>query len=642
MAKKIGSRRSKPELHPVHNSRIDFLEYYSEEEVRKARQYVMDCFEASKNYRAGRREEWLEYYMAYRAFSPFYEERDTWQSALYIPECYKAIAVKRPRLIDAIFAVPPIFTAVPEKPSETNTAKQWEYYIDTLMWRSKYFMTHYEIETERLMYGTSIPKIEYCNNDDFDGFTGTRVVATDLFDIYPAPHSPDVYKAAFIEHRDVTHIEKIKHRVKTGLYNKKAVDGIKSGDATDYLSVADRERVIGYAAYDSSDKLSKDMHEVIEYWGWWYDEDKDERFDIVMTVVDRKHVIRFEETPYVIGIPNAEGDDYWYAIKPFVQYWDTKVPHEFYGIGEIELIKDMNYAINDSVNLMQDSALLSLAPVYQAQINQILGKDMKKIDFSPGRVIQTLTPNALQPLQRDMGWLNGYEVKGDLKHEIEATTGTYPQIRGEALKRTVKATEHVSLVEEANMMFRECIQMEEFASLWPQAKMIQMLEYQYTDEKTFAIVRGEENVSAFMEVTPSEMKFDGAFRLQVASLYGQKSVMAAKWKDFIDVSLSLQQAGVPVKVDFQKALELWANTIDLKDKSVFQPSPEQQPANPLSGVPEQQTRLQSGSGEMAAAEQQGQAIGAIPDGQEAVLSLIQSKLEEVGAMQPGGPAIRSL
>lgn len=624
MPRKIKSSH-KPYLHPINNPGINFLDYYDEEKIRAATTFVTTKFTESKTFRTGLRADWIEYYMAYRGQSDFYKSRPTWQSAVWIPKTLEFIETKKPRMMQALFDVPPLFTAVPNQPQYIESGVQWEYYLDTLTNRMGYYLTHHEIVTEQLIYGTSIAKLKYDNNDSFDGYTGTRVVPCDLFDVYPDPSGKDIPSCKFVIHREIKHIEEIKWMEKRGLY--KNVDKLKAGDSQTYFSNIDRLKAIGQSRDEI--ELNGDMHETLEYHGWWVDKDTKERFDVIMVVIDRATMVRFEETPYVVKTEDESGEYEW-ALKPFIQFWDIKLPHEFYGMGECELMRDLQLQLNDFHNLISDAAMLSLAPVYQAQVNALVNKNA--ITFEPGSVIETYYPDALKPLQRDFGWMQGMVLEDRYSKELEAVTGMFSQLRGELASRTVKATEHMSLVEESNARVKQCIQMDEVSSLMPMAKMIQMMEMQFTTDEVFAIVRGDENVE-FMKLNPSTMKYDGAFILQVSSLYGQKGVMAQRRKDLIMMAIELAKAGYPMPIDMAKAFKLWGQAIDIKDKSLFEPPQ----ANPMSGVPQLPRLNQPNPEEAAGIAAQGQGGGGqLPSNPSELFNIIKSEMMSQGAGAIGG------
>lgn len=536
-----------------------------------------------------RRERWYEYYQLYRSYSPYYENRPDWMSSFFVPKTFEAIETSKPRILSAIFDTPPVWSSMPAKPEFQSAGKQWEYYLDTRQRLMNFYMTMYETVSSFLTYDAAFLKVYY-QNDDF--YEGVIAEPRDIFDIFPDPFARSMNfkqrsrRPRFIVDRDVCHLALLHELQASKLYQN--VDKIKKGPVgKSYLSELDRQQLIGYSGSNSL-PMENDMHEVLEYWGVWCDTenpDKPEYFDVVATIVDRGTLVRFEECPYVVPVNDG---DFWYAIQPYILFRNIALPGELYGIGLPEQIRYLQLELNDRRNQIADAAQLAISPVYEYVVNSLVDEDV--VTFAPGSRIPTYMPNALRPLQRDMNWLHGYGDTEHIERDIQKTTGLTDSLQGHPLQRTVKATEHISNVEEANVRQKLPVDLMSQTSLNDLGRMIYLMEHQYTRDDVFAQIMDAGEVAAFVKIDPSKLKFEGDFTIQINSLYGQKGVAAQRRIELAKLALEFFSAQVipPGSVDFLKILKLIADATDIREKDIIitpsQPAVQPQP-DMLGGIP---------------------------------------------------------
>ena len=133
--------------------------------------------------------------------------------------------------------------------------------------------------------------------------------------------------------------------------------------------------------------------EILEYW-------EDER---VITVADGRVVIRDDKNPYSCG-------------KPFIHIVDQVVPHEFYGIGEIEQIESLQYELNDWRNHRMDGKTLTLNPMWWVPP----GVDLDDFIAEPGALFTG--PQPPQPIDVRGDKRSDYReeevIKGDITNLI--------------------------------------------------------------------------------------------------------------------------------------------------------------------------------------------------------------------------------
>ncbi len=572
MARKIKSDKSRW-LHPVHSGVINLLDYYDKEKIEKLTAFIVKKFNVSRDWREPLRDMWIEHYQLYRGYSQYYESTPTWQSAYFINKCFEMVETVLPRIQGAIYDIPPRVVAIPQSPEFAEEASMSERLLETRATQTNQYFTDLITNKSTLFYGTGWQKLVY---DISRNYEGTRWNHCDIFDVYPDPSRSEVPQMRNITHREVLHREELQLQEELGVW--RGTKDVPAKGTNNYFSALDRLRSIGKT--DRQESEMEDYHECLEYWGKWQDPDTKEWLDIVGVVVDRKYLVRAEECPYVLQ-DRKEG--YWYAIKPFVKFIHVPVPGETYGIGIIEQMKQTNLVMNDLRNMKMDAIQFTVSPTYM--VNSAALVDPNKVVFGPGEAIEVLddgSPNdPVRPIRKDLSWTAAEGQEDRLDQEIRDVTGVQRPISGRETETRQTATQWVSALQEANGRFRLIVQILEQGPITEQAHMTYNMERQYTDEPVLAKLFSAKDVTAWAKITPTQLKGEFDMRLQPATQYGHKGLVAQQIKAFIEDALKIP--GAIERLDVPKLMGKLLDAYDIKDKSLILQLQPAAPPQPMAG-----------------------------------------------------------
>lgn len=259
---------------------------------------------------------------------------------------------------------------------------------------------------------------------------------------------------------------------------------------------------------------------------------------------------RFEEDNYEVRIAGQKKtlykDHNIYPHKqiPIIPVWDYKLPQEFAGMGEPEVIRWQQLEVNKIHNLLLDSLLLAVAQRYA--VRQDLLKDPHSINFSNPfkpvllKALPGLTVNqAFMPLPQPDVKRSPFMLMDLVKETIQQTTGATDFITSTNESQTDTATESNNLVAATTNRIREKIRQMDEVSL---AKLVEQwhacyplfyteeLDYRLRGEKGFVryipLDRREANESdELVQKAAKEMDATGATLEEVYLNAGYKQVL---------------------------------------------------------------------------------------------------------------------
>ena len=291
--------------------------------IEDAKELVLKRFNVSEKYTQPFFTRFQEYYRLYR--SELESGRLPWRSNLFISKTFEIVETVAPRIAQAQRT----FTTLPVEGMDTGNA---EAYSDLLKFQfSKTNMEDIleELVKEALIYGTAV-----CKTSWKDGMPNPEVV--DIFDFFPDPKARNAEEMKYGIHRLERDIEDLEQNPN---YKKEVIERLKSQKSSDLPSNQERMYREGLIGVNSSD-TSRQRYRVLEYWG-------DFRGEPYIIVLAGNEVLRCDKNPYTN----------W---NPFTVIRDTIVPHEFYGIGEIEPVVSLQNELNDIRNQRMDNVKINL------------------------------------------------------------------------------------------------------------------------------------------------------------------------------------------------------------------------------------------------------------------------------------------
>lgn len=245
----------------------------------------------------------------------------------------------------------------------------------------------------------------------FDGLWYEFVNMKD-FVVYPA-NSADISKSMQI-HKTFYNISDIKQMDEKngGVYrNTDEIDSANTAiNDTDDLFAKNVSSYLGV----KDPKPPRGQVELLEAWGD-FNIDGTLYKDFVATVVNRKHLIRFQRNPYL--------------RKPFIFFSIRDIPGSAYGEGFIEKglpIKDLSETLD---NMIIDETLLKIQGQYGFDAND-KSFDPDNFEIRPGGLHGMDKPDTLWRIDNSTNLSTPLTMKESLKQEFEETTTVLKYAKG--------------------------------------------------------------------------------------------------------------------------------------------------------------------------------------------------------------------
>lgn len=358
-------------------------------EALKCRDFVMTRFHSSEKYVQGYFSRFQVYYQLYRSY--LQNGSLPWRSNLFIPKTFEIIETVAPRIAYAQRT----FIA---RPVEGGDVENAEAFTDLLKYQFEVTDMEDVIEEltkETLIYGTGIVKVSWRDNMPYPELV-------DIFDFFPDPKARSDKELKYAIHRVQRDMEDLRQNPN---YDPKALDRLEQEESSVDDSQERKQRlgVIGVNAQDSSRK----RFTVYEYHGEY-------EGGVYIIAVAGNEVLRKDPSPY--------------GTVPFVVVNDHKVPHELYGIGEIEPIESLQNELNDIRNQRLDNVKLAINKMWGVLAGGVQFED--ELVSRPGGIVHLTRPDALP----EIGWRpvdsTSFTEEAIIKSDAERATGANSTLSG--------------------------------------------------------------------------------------------------------------------------------------------------------------------------------------------------------------------
>lgn len=526
------------------------------EEHRRLLTWCLQAFEAADAARRPFEQRWQKYYRMYRS----YIKRDPhdWRSKVFVPYTFSTIEGIVPR----IFAQLPRFIAAPVSPEDVEPAKLLELELNRAAVESGLYLELVTAGKSALIYGTGILKTYYRRDTkrtyrrvveevpvlgeverpvldpetgrpllDPDGnpvtervqeqvgvetvertvpveyvaFEGPAAVAVDLWDFWVAPEATDIKTARYVIHRSYRPLSHVLRLMEEGVYH------MPPGMTIDQMTEIEDEglrRRLAEVQLDAGAQLDPNRRptEILEF---WTDDNR------LITVLNRKAVIRHTLNPYDHG------------EKPFIRFVDYLVPHEFWGIGEVEAIEGLQDVMNVLVNQRIDNLRIVLNPMFAVDVTSL--EDPRDLRVRPGGVIRIRggqpVSEVFMPVPLGDVTVSAFKETELLERLVERVSGVTPyQIGTETTSYNETAT-GVALIQEAGATkFALKVRLMEQMGLRELAKQWGSLIQQFTTEERLVRVYGPGGEWLFRTLTPESVQGAVDFDIEVTSTQQTESV----------------------------------------------------------------------------------------------------------------------
>jgi hypothetical protein len=375
--------------------------------------------EAAQSARRPYEEIWERAYKLYRCYVN--RDRRDWRSKVFMPETFQTIETILPRMVAQL----PRFLVNPRGPDDVSSAKVMEQLLEWSTQQSKLHLQLIDVFKDMLMYGTGILKTKigeipaYSRKPvpifqdevqvtpvvvtdpdtqepllDTDGnpvveqreevisvpvgeemqryrwvkYDGPLAEAIDIFNFWVAPEAEDIQSARYVIHRTLMEWSEVKRLIDDGTYVvPEDFDETVFWDQSAKDAHAKRQDSIDLGPGNDS---TRQQVEIKEYWT----NDGPNNPGRTLVVANGRLILRVQENPFDHG------------EKPFIRFVDYKQPHEFWGVGEIEIIQGLQDLENALVNQRVDNVRLSMDRAYVVNVNQL--EDRSDLTRRPGQVIR--------------------------------------------------------------------------------------------------------------------------------------------------------------------------------------------------------------------------------------------------------------
>lgn len=535
----------------------------SEEEHKKLLTWCSQAFMAADEARSTRADKWKRYYKLYRSYVPPRGAGD-WRSRVFMPEVFNQVETILPRLVAQL----PRFLVAPVGAEDVEPAKKHEFLMNHAAEQSKLYLELVKAFKDSLMYGTGIVKIRHTAEDEFMGvrrrlepvfedviepreypipdpdsgmpmrdadggvmvethdevvdrvqvgfktvvepvklYEGPVADAVDPFLFWVAPEAEDVQGARYCIHRNYREASEVERLIKQGVYawpegvNKSVESFFSESDQEPHLIRQDSIDMGGSQSDSNRRACTVDEYHL-----------HDKR---IITVINQRVVVRVQPNPFD------------HQMKPFVRFTDYLMQHEFYGVGEIEVIEGLQDLVNQITNSRVDEVKLKLHKPMAG--NPDLLVDLRDLTPRPGQFIRTRSdarPSEVLDVI-DPGDVNtsAFAEVDSAQRMIERATGASSVQQGvtsEAYSDTATGTSILQELGTARFAFKTKIF--EIDPLVDLAKQFGTILQQFTPEETVVRMLGEEGRYVFSTFNAADLLGAYDYTIETSSIIQSETV----------------------------------------------------------------------------------------------------------------------
>ncbi len=452
------------------------------------------------------------------------------RSNISIPYTFVQVETILPRLVETLFAARPYVTVKDREPSDLPNAKNMEVLLDWQM--NERFdirdLFHNGLK-EVCIYGTGIAytgwkweqreiiKKQLLPVTEPDPLTGEEIPVYDEYGnevtdwqpvrineieyddpdpkfidlglFYVDPAAEDIDDARYCGHDEFQTKEQLQRLVDQGVYKidwKKVPKDRNRNEARDY-----RLSQVGLPTTDDQIAESDEdaLYRVTHYWE------------------DNKHVVIINRA-YIA----AEGENpYWHRRKPYRKGVYMAVPHEFYGMGIVEMLEDLQDELNTERNMRIDFRAFLLRRMFKVRRGANINK--KQLKWRQGGIIEVDDMDDVAEFGvSDMAG-SSFTQETTIKQDMRDCAGAHDVVMGTSQNRET-ATTTMTKDNNASIRFKLIINSLEKKLLVGVARLIMQMNQQFIDATKWIRVNGEDGSNVPMQINPEDIQ--GEFDLIAA------------------------------------------------------------------------------------------------------------------------------
>lgn len=482
------------------------------------------------------KELWSRCYKRWRNYVDQLVDPDTGKvvkdrSNISIPYTFVQVETILPRLVETLFAARPYVAVRDREPSDLANAKNMEVLLDwqmnerfdirdlflvglkeTCIYGTGIAYTGWKWEQRKVIKRQLMPVTQldpYTGEDVpvYDEMTGEEVTDwqpvrineieyddpelkfIDLGLFYVDPNAEDIDDARYCGHDEWQTKEQLQKMVDLGIYkiNWKKVPRDKSrNEARDY-----RMSQVGLPSTDDQIEESDDdaLIRVTHYWE------------------DDKHVVVLNR-----GYIAADGENpFWHKRKPYRKGVYTIVPHEFYGMGIVELLEDLQDELNTERNMRIDFRAFILRRMFKVRRGSNVSK--KQLKWKQGGIVEVDEMDDIQEFGVSDVAGSAFVEETTIKQDMRDCAGAHDVVMGTSQNRET-ATTTMTKDNNASIRFKMVISSLEKKLLVGVSRLMMQMNQQYVDMPKWIRVAGEDGTNVPVQITPEDIQ--GEFDLIAA------------------------------------------------------------------------------------------------------------------------------
>ena len=491
---------------------------------------VVQDFNDSNNYQKNAFDLFQECYKMYRAYTDDENLRED-GSNLFIPYIFNIVENAFPKIVKSLFSVRPYIPFMPVNANDPDSSRKAENMTKLVEWeldnKMKGRLVYNDILRSACMYGTAISKQTWkleerpvVKRAEIAGYqtdpeTGLTVAVTNM---QPVETTEITYDAPFMQNielqdfffdpygTDIDNCEYVIHRYWLPMHKIIQMSENEQLDV-DVKTIKEKLTPKGRTGeqgreYDKSSAInmgqkpnrSNDV-EVLEYW----------TNDLKCIVLNKSLVALVTPNPY------------WHRRKPFSKWECVPVSGEFYGIGIIEMCRQLQIELNTTRNQRIDNVSFALNRMYT--ILRTANIDTTQLRSRPNGFIEVDDHDDIREMQTTEVKSSSYTEETVIKNDMDVTSGVYNYTRGEPADRRETATTASILAQAGNDRFESQVLQIGWGGFSDSALQLAWLNRQYITVDTEIAVVGDNGEQSTVMVNQDDIDVDLQIIPAPASLF---------------------------------------------------------------------------------------------------------------------------
>jgi hypothetical protein len=481
--------------------------------------YVLKTFD---NYKSHRKQNFdnrfIESYKLYKSYRN--SRQHEWQSNVFLPYSFSMIETVLPREVEYLWRGDKLVKAFPRErtdiPFEEVVNDLIYYQIDTQI--DNLFMEMVEHFKQTLVYGTGIGVLTWNVNKNKPEFN-----SIDILDFYGQPHKKyieDMDGCFRVYDRYIDYLWQLQQQGIGYINIDKMLREQDQQNVNVEDSKKDRLAVTGQNPQTESNRPSALIY---EYWGKVPVQNRIDvdagittaKYDeMLVMIANRKYLIRAIPNPYRSN-QNPEG------FRPFIVGKNYLDIGEFYSMGEIDNVKDIQHELNELENQSLDNIKLIMNRMWK--VSTSAGVDLSTLVSMPGGVVIGNDINQIEQMDHNDLPPSGAQMQERLNNALQMASGVSDYTRGVNSPGMTDTVGGISaLVEESNMRFSLKIKILQMTSVRQFAEKLFQLDQLFIDSAELPVrLEGQEGLKWVM-VNKDNLKGMYDFKPVGISLIGNK------------------------------------------------------------------------------------------------------------------------